>query len=339
MAKILVTGSSSSQCSKSSNARNLRFGGLLEKALSDAGHQVDFMPPSVKMTEEEVSQYDSVIVGLAPLTSISSHYMYGALSVLGHAMNAGNASTFVDAPEPHTVFSSLRSCAKSEKELFKDFFSSRAQSCDAREKKHYEHILKTARRLSKCDERLKVIAPSLLWSSDASFSSHGIDLGDLNFSFDFVNLDSYLVKLDDFSGYFSDEKQVWLADNKKNAWVRKNLSLVSHPVKNVENKYATRDEVMNDMKGSLGYFLPVYKYDKPWWSQNLANALMSGVPVFTDWKLSQDIDYSWSVLPHSVEDMSRQERIELSIRQFDSYFYGIPDEEEASKILEKILFN
>ena len=104
MAKILVTGSSSSQCSKTSNNRNLRFGGLLEKALSSGKHQVDLKPPSVKMTAEEVEEYDVVLVGLSPLTSISSHYMYGALSVLGHAINVGNAFIFVDAPEPHTVF-------------------------------------------------------------------------------------------------------------------------------------------------------------------------------------------------------------------------------------------
>jgi rRNA maturation protein Rpf1 len=48
MSKILLTGMSAAQASRKANARTLSFAGVLEKSLTNAGHEVLWEVPSTR---------------------------------------------------------------------------------------------------------------------------------------------------------------------------------------------------------------------------------------------------------------------------------------------------
>jgi hypothetical protein len=336
MKKILITGSTSSQCSISSNNRNLKFGGLLKNALSFGfEYEVTLTPPKVSMTKEDIEKYDVVLVGLSPLTSMSSHYMYGALSVLGHALDIGNGFIFLDSPEPHSVFSSIKNCAKGENYLFKDFFASKAESCEAKDKEETrKHLLDTVRRISNCNEHLKILFPSLPWSSNF-FEDYKIDLGDLNVKMSPVNLDIYLYEDKNLDNI--EPKDGWFTDKISNKWVKSVHKTLSGSLTEIPKKYISRDEVTYGIAKSFGYLLPTHKYDQPWWSQNVMNALVAGTPVFTDWKFSSILGAHWGGLPASYISMTPEERVEFSKNQLNTYLIHVPNKFDALATLEDIL--
>jgi hypothetical protein len=73
---------SAPQASSSANLKNLSFAGLINMALTDAGHEVVWASPSVYMTEETLNEFDAVVVGVSPITSMGANRVYGALNVI-----------------------------------------------------------------------------------------------------------------------------------------------------------------------------------------------------------------------------------------------------------------
>ena len=47
MSRVLITGMSAPQVSASANKRSLSFAGLVDKVLTDAGHQVVMLEPDI----------------------------------------------------------------------------------------------------------------------------------------------------------------------------------------------------------------------------------------------------------------------------------------------------
>ena len=125
MSKILITGMTSSHTSENANMRSLSFAGVLNHVLTVNGHEVIQDQPSVSWNLNDLAEYDAVLVGISPITSLSSNYAYGALSVIDVLLDDPRLKLFIDSPEPTRITSSLRAISKTPDNITKPFYSYR----------------------------------------------------------------------------------------------------------------------------------------------------------------------------------------------------------------------
>ena len=109
MSKILLTGMTAPQSSLKSNLRNISFSYAMYSALIDAGHEVEWVDPKIDITKKELESYDSVLVGIAPITSLSANKMYGALNIINLMWGSKKLTLLADAPNISQISTTLRS--------------------------------------------------------------------------------------------------------------------------------------------------------------------------------------------------------------------------------------
>ena len=107
--KVLITGCTAQQASSKTALRTPTFSTLIAQALKDGGASVSIAEPSIYMSKEALQEYDTVLVGVAPPTSLSANKIYPAFSVASKAREIGNLALFLDAPEQYKLQSSLKS--------------------------------------------------------------------------------------------------------------------------------------------------------------------------------------------------------------------------------------
>ena len=125
MSKILITGMSAPHASAEANKRSLSFAGLICNVLSQMGHEVVQDDPDISWNINDLDQYDLVLIGLSPLTSLSANRVYGALNLIDLLQESSKLRFFIDAPEPTRITASLRAIVKTPDNLTKPFYSYR----------------------------------------------------------------------------------------------------------------------------------------------------------------------------------------------------------------------
>jgi hypothetical protein len=131
----------------------------------------------------------------------------------------------------------------------------------------------------------------------------------------------------DVIGWSYDQKTPWV--NK----IKKTLSKEAYPVVDKESS------VLANLNRSIGSLISVYKNDEPWWSVNLSQSLYVHTPVVTDWRYTSYLGDSWSVLAQSIEDMSTNDRLALSITQKRFYLESIDTYDDVLKSVSSIVFS
>lgn len=331
MGKVLLTGMSAPQASAKANISNVGFASLINKALISAGHEVVWTDPNIRFTKEMVDSFDSILVGISPLTSLGSNRVYGALSVIGAALEYApeKLSLLVDAPNVSQIDVSLRAVLGAPEALVKPFYSYRKDYAEVQSSSETQaRLLDVVRHLLE-DEWPTTIYPSLPWKLDSSVAdklpmgAHSKLVG--------INLDSFVL------GEPSDKEErapKWVADDLKSKWSRSVVSTLQHPCSPMKmNKGWTDLEVEDQIARSLGALISPDKKQETWWSYRYAQALNSTTPIATNWYESQDLGAAWAVLAASIESASESKRRLIATAQRESYEVAIPDTIEATKIL------
>ena len=333
MKKVLITGATASQTSGEAHKRNPRFAGLLNTSFSFSGVHSEMKSLPIDIDSKDISTYDKVIVGLAPITSLSANKMYTALRTLGLAMEQDKAVVLLDAPDPSTVYQSFNSVLNNPDILKKALYSKR-DGFDAviSDEKLFDSMLSTISKL--VDGAYTVVVPALPYFS-GSRAVYGIP----NESFVLVELN--------FDGLFSDkhfdetisEPKYWSAENHKIKWTQDISKTVSKPVIGIRRSpYDSEFDYIDRMRESIGFLLPTYKNGTPWWSYNTMLALSCGVPVFSDWRHTGALGLHWSGLPHIVEEMTKSDRQSLAMSQRESYLRNTPNwTEESAKAVKTLI--
>jgi hypothetical protein len=332
MAKIYLTGMTASQASASANSRNLAFAGVLNNVLTASGHDVTWEDPSLDVTEEFLKQFDSVLVGVGPLTSIAANRVYGALNIIGMLWGSDKLKLFIDAPGMAQIGASLKSVNKNPMTLIKDFYSYR---------KGYKEVISNvslSAKISTAVDNLatkpwpQTIYPALPWKTDDQ-AKEKMSIDVPNFSG--VSLDSHLI-LDGIENVEKAPK--WVADSTAHRDTKKLVDTLGTPVLPMKwNKGWTDEQVYEQIKRSSGAIISVNKGDGSWWTYRYIQALNAGTPVYTSWAETSNIGESWSHLAHTIEDMSDSVKVGLSIRQRIDYLKNIPNKTESIKQLESLL--
>lgn len=329
MSNILLTGMSAPQASKSANTKSLNFAGVLDKVLTEAGHNVTWVDPNIDLSFEDLDTYDSVLVGLSPLTSLAANRLYGALSIIDLMWESPKLRLFIDAPQVNQITFSIKSVYLNPESLIKSFFSYRKDFSKVTSNEVLkQRLLNTVSKLMN-EEWPSVIYPSLPWStSDQIKNLLPPNLKSLTG----INLDSYLIE-----NLESDEprRDKWVADTYKTDWAKSTTKTLTYPNSPMKwNKGWTDDQVMSQIVKSIGVLISPHKKDGTWWTYRYIQALNTLTPIATEWKESSKLGDAWTPLAASIEAMHPENRRILAMAQKDLYISYIPSKGLAKQFLE-----
>lgn len=331
MSKIFLTGMSAPQASASANSKSLSFAGLINTALLAGGHEVVWGSPSVHMTKEYLDEFDSVMVGISPLTSMGANRIYGALNVIQTLWGSEKLVLFVDTPNPSQIEVSLKAVISNPNNLTKSFFSYRKEYADVvTDAKLLKNITNGVNLLYNEDWQ-KTFYSQLPWKTHDSVKMAPNAKKNLIG----LNLDSYVICN---SSESDDRAQKWSYDTATTTWHKNIGQLLKLPLSPMKiNRGSTDSDVMSQISRSIGVLISPDKRDGTWWSYRIIQALNSNTPVVTDWKESGVLGDAWSVLAYSIEEMSQSKRDLVAMAQRESYLVSIPTQKGALKILEETL--
>jgi len=334
MSKILLTGMTAPQSSLKANSKNLSFSSAIYFALQEDGHEVVWEDPNIKLTKKDLDAYDSVIVGVAPVTSLSANKLYGALNLINLLWGSEKLVLVADAPNISQISATLRSINNNPENLTKDFFSSRKNYSVVVSKPEIKNnILEAISRLIN-ESWPTTIVPALPWKS--SYSDKELNLSDLaKKSIVYLNLDSYLISE---PTKYSDKSPKWSADQPESSWTKKTSGTLNLPVSPVKiNKGFTDQDVVDQMSRSIGILISPYKNEGTWWSYRYIQAINSLTPVATLWEESGNLSSEWNLLAATIESMSEEKRDLVAIAQRESYIAKIPTKKQSLEMLKKAL--
>lgn len=327
MSKILITGMTAPQCSVTANEKTLSFAGLLNKVLTSQGHTVVMSDADFSWTSEALSYYDSVIVGIAPIMSLTANSSYGALHVLHLMWNDPRLTLFVDAPKPEQIIASLKALSANKDLLTKQFYANR---------KGYQYASKpeNAQELNKAIDNLlnsgwpRTLYPRLPWADD-SYITQALPQGASNIIG--INLDVFALA--PAVNYSSERVRRWVADDVKSSWTQKVLPTLAYPAAPMRLNKSWNDKAIEEqMRHSIGALITPYKKNT-WWSYRYVQAINTGTPVATEWRDSGHIGASWAVLASGIESLPVDRYTALAISQANDYRKSIPNVDEATRQL------
>jgi len=334
--KVLLTGCSAPQSSHSLNGRLPTFSGLIRNALSYAGHDITWEHPSISMTEEFLSQFDVVIVGLSSPTSMSAYRLYGALSVIERARKFTNVRYLIDAPEPHKLWAGIRALVNSPEDLIKDFYSKRPEYQQVSESKEFSRLHSVLVDLYE-NSWERTIVPAFPWSTKTHITEYIPNI--LEDSIELVCLDSVLLTAIPDGLYMKSEADYWTV-NQETPWTKKlQKTLINNVEPMNDSKWNNNSAVLVKLNKSIGSIITTYKNGDPWWSVNLSQSLFVNTPVVTDWRHTAYLGESWSILAHQIEELSMNERASLAINQREQYVKSIPNFSDSITGVLSAVFN
>ncbi len=326
--KILFTGMASHHIKPSSNVTFFRT--LSERV--ETFSTVEWAAPSVTWTEDYLNQYDYVVVGMTPPTSLSANKAYGALHTINVLYDSPKLVLVLDHPQLWQYKHGFNSIDADPLSLFTNFYSKRREFSLA--KGSYLESISGAVNKLLTKKWPKTIYPSLPWAS-----SRNIDklLGFLaEESLIPVNLDSFLITKDEVI----DKKvgSVWVSDQPKSRWLSDLSKLLTRPVEPISlNKKLPDSEAFESIKNSFGLLLvPQERGVGVWWSYRLIQALNSNTLVLSDWKETFKLGPEWSVLGYDLESQAKEDIINIAKLQKESYLNNISTKEDSDILLNSI---
>jgi hypothetical protein len=320
--KVLITGATAQQNSQRTAERVSTFASLVSRELALSGVDVTFVEPSLDFTKEKLSEYDVVLVGIAPPTSLSANKLYPAFAIANRAKELGNLALFLDAPEPFKIQASLKSCYLNISDLQKDFYSNR---------KNYKEVVASPELALEIYSFIEYLHkrpwPTTLfsafpWSEPSSITSVIPNIEESNLFG--INLDYLLFQDSNNIPVSSQHKSFWTCDYPKTKWARSIQLTLKNPILPVRgSRWEAASDTEERIKASIGTLVSVHRALEPWWTPFLAGSLALGRPVVTDWRYSSALGEPWSHLASTVEEMSPSGRGELAKRQRASYLEAV----------------
>jgi hypothetical protein len=318
--KILITGSTSPQASRKTALRGPTFASLMYYSLHSQGASVDLAEPSTSITEAELASYDAVLVGIAPPTSITATRLYPAFALANRARHLGNLVLFVDAPEPHKIQASVKSCQMNVSDLQKEFYQTRKSYLEFIESYDFQTEVYEFIDYLHTETWPTTLYPAFPWSSDEAVKRALPNAGKLVA----VNLDSILINSGTITPNLELKRTYWTCDSPSTRWAERTAGTLVYPVVATKRSHWDPEEAtLTRMREAIGTLVSLYRSNEVWWSPALAQSLSVGTPAVTEWRHSEILGPEWALLASTVEGMSNSERFDLAIAQRDYYLGAV----------------
>lgn len=319
-----MTGMTSQHTNPETHRRRANFSGLIRDAFRLTDDEVYWQEPSVLWEEEYLDQFDAVLVGVSPLSSLGANRAYGALNVITRLWNSGRLTLLVDAPDPVKIESSVQAIVDNPDNLAKDFFEHRKQFRLTKEKEHLDRIW-TGVYLLRTQPWPNTIFPTLPWQWPEEFLGQlrNTKLKDVRL----LNLDSFLFERASTPDLH--RRHWWSYEpGSKPAWLERQL--LTHSVHELPttHRVPTNELTIRQLATSQGTLIAPSK-SGTWWSPRYAMSLNQGTAVFSDWHETKRLDDSWEMLPTAYELLSPEDRKHVAASQALTYRAATPDQTEA----------
>lgn len=332
MAKILITGMTSPQSSQRLNAKSMSFAGAIEKILVSSGHDVDWLGLRVDMTKKDVESYDVILLGVAPILSVTSNRAYGVLSMLDILWDDERLKIFIDTPTPASISANLRAVRRDSSRLFSEFFYARKQyEAVVLNDRAKSRLLSAVERMSE-DKWPDVLYPTTPWT-DLSLVASKMPSGAIE-SVTGVCVDSYFIgRTSALPRHVV--SNTWAVDTKSTKWAQSAISSLRFPHRLMKDRRSDDDTAVTDWIGSsFGALISPNSDGTIAWSSRWVQAMNVGTPIASDWRLTSKIGKSWAYLAAGIEEMSMVDRYETSLFQMIDYENAIPQQEEVLHTLQ-----
>ena len=333
MSKILLTGMSAPHASTDANKRSLSFASLLSHVLTVQGHEITQTDPEISWEASDLNEYDHVLVGLSPLTSLSANRVYGALNVIDVLRESDKLALYIDAPEPVRITASLRAMTKNPQNMTKPFYSYRKGYMHASTPSVLDDLMGVVDYLLN-ETWPTTLYPSLPWSGTGKVISQ-LPTGAAA-SIKGINLDSYLLTLQD--PIEIERREKWVVENFSTNWTKSTLATLSSPTVPMKwHKGWTDEQVSAQIASGIGALISPYQTGGTWWTYRLVQCINALTPVATDWRESGALGEPWLHIAAGIEEMSADERSKLAKEQRDTYIQAIPNKRDAAVMLSDSL--
>lgn len=331
--KILITGSTPSQCSPKTAKRTPTFAGLMSENISSSKVQVEFNLPQMGWDDDYLKSFDAVLVGVSPLTSVAANSLYPALYTAYRAEKMNKLSLFIDAPEPHKIKASLASFDKGKVDLFKPFYQGRRDYNQVSEDPKIMRQIEVFCGRLHASEWPTTLYPWTPWTPPEQVQRHLLNVPEGKMHG--VSVDSYLMKKPYIEkSLVSGGSDYWVYDSNKTKWFKRSqegLRFPAVPIK--ERRFFSPQEASQRLSGALGSLVTTYRSDEMWWTPLPALSLNLGVPVVSDWRVTRTLGESWNHLPATVEDMTNAERFGLALNQRSSYMDMLDSKKDTNEMI------
>lgn len=308
------------QSSRRLGLTSTSFASILYDLLMDSGCDVSWQDAQGTWTIDDLAKYDAVILGIAPILSLSANKAYSILSLIDTLKDDKRLLLFIDAPEPAKVYASLKSASKDyNTRLFKPFYSKRkdynTEAIASKVATAIEHLLSK--------KWPTILCPMLPWDTNQSISNNLPEV--MSTSIVGVHVDACYLLGGAQLATNSRRAMHWTAESPRSAWtvdVAKNLMYPHIAIKT--GKISSDTVSINAISNGIGMLFSPHGDKKTWWSPRVRQALYTLTPVVTEWRLAGAIGSAWTHLAAGIEEMSHIDRYELAVVQREQYNNSLP---------------
>ena len=333
MSKIYLTGMTSPQASRSYNSKCLSFAGAVATVLEGADHQLTWEDPRISISKEELETYDSIIVGLSPITSLSANRIYGALRIIDLMWGSPKLRLLIDAPGVAQIQVALKAINSNPESLVKEFYSKKKDYTSVLRSKEAKSGILNAIESLLIREWPVTLAPKLPWK-EVTASQLKLPAGAFG-RLAQINLDAHLITAPVES---EDRQEKWAYDLEETPWAKRTIPTLAAPCSPMRvNKGRNDPEVLEQISRSIGTLITPYKVEGSWWTYRYIQSLNTLTPIATAWEESRLIGPEWALLAAGIESMSPDKRSFVSLAQRESYISHIPNKSESTINLEQLL--
>jgi len=314
--KVLVTGMTSRQTNPAKTGGDVMFSWLMCEALRSAGHEVELRRPNV---EEDLSSYDHIFVGLAPLHGLGSSSAYGAISaILRNWGDSSRLSLYLDDPDALKVVGGIRTMTTDPGRFTKPFFAYRREY-EIANSDEWRPWLRLG--VTKLDSEAwpRLVVPMHSWgNADAAYASRvpqaaGRIVG--------LDMSKFLPRFPDTP--YQERKQHWIYEDKSiGKWRRQQQTSFETIRWGKDSPHGRRpaDPKLLEAYGEAWGILAPPQDPAAWWTSRMGYAMQAGAVWCSKW---QDLtalgeDFAW--LPYQIEELSLSDRDALAARQAETFY-------------------
>jgi hypothetical protein len=329
--KVLVTGCTSRQANPEASKKDVTFAYLLATALRGAGHEVEHRNPDIT---EDLSDFDHVFLGLAPLHGLGSNRSYGAVAVALRTMSQGNLTLYIDDPDIGKVVSGLRTMVNEPKRFTKPFFAYKLQH-DIASQPEYASWLSAGVKMLHENAWPSLLVPFHLWATASTAYERKVPQAAGRIWQ--LDLSNFMPKFDIQPA--AERERRWIVEARDdNKWLSQQRPEM--PMTRYGKGAQKRPHDMQLYKeycNSWGVLQPPVD-PVGWWDSRITYAARAGAVYLSRW---QDLSPLGTVytdyLPDRVAAMSTEERDDLAARQAEALAAQMPSDESNFDVLNDVM--
>lgn len=329
--RALVTGMTSRQANPEASLKDVTFAHLVSQALRAAGWEVEHRNPSIA---EDVSSFDLVIAGVAPLHALGSNRVYGTLSAMMRTWTTGKLVIMIDDPDTGKIFSGIRTMVDSPARLTKPFFAYKLEHGLASEEPWKSWLAEGVKVLRDAPWPT-VIVPQHAWMDVPRLS--GADPRQVS---TVVGVDP--TALIDYPALESRERRAaWTVEAPStHTWLDQISPFLHLPVERHGTaglpRFTKDKERLQNYASVRGVIIPTV-CNGNWWTSRPALATRAGALALTDWQAVRPLGESWTLTPEQAEGLTGADLEKTAAEQREALDSTVPTPEVVGKQLEGLI--